>query len=144
MTQHDRQSTLIFIEEKWLTYCSEYEKMSQDAKTAFLYKQGYARFADLLAHLCAWWKMGMNNIERYRSDMDFKAGPVDVDAFNARAVAEAAGLSEQEVIEEFRETLHAFKECVEALTDKDLEDDRVQWQLNIELFGHYEEHRIEK
>lgn len=109
---------------------------------AYLTKQGYARVGDMLAHLIGWWRLGMEQIERYQADPSYQPGPVDVDAFNAAAVAGAKGRSDAELIAEFDAARLEFAARVQALPESTLADARVQRQIEMELFGHYSEHKI--
>ena len=101
-----------------------------------------AASGDILAHLMKWWELGKRNIERYACDPAFTAPPVDVDAYNAAAVRDAAGLSEEELQAAFQSAVAAFIRFVRELPEDALTDERVQRQIGMELFGHYDEHRL--
>jgi beta-glucosidase len=138
----DKTKVLAQLQNNWGQYVKSYQQMDLDSRQAFLSKQGYRRFADLLAHIIKWWKQGMSTIQKFIHDPDYVAPSVDVDAFNARAVAEAAQVMDEDVIDTFEYTRKAWIQFISNLSVADLADQRVQNQLQMELFGHYKEHEI--
>lgn len=142
MTILTRQEVLNVLQEGWGTYIQKYQQLSTQARTAFLVQQGYARFADLLAHIVAWWEVGYQSIARYVSDPEAQPRKYDVDAFNAEAVAKSAGLSEERVIASFEKTRNFLVEFVKALPDSAFENEKVINQLNMEFIGHLSEHAL--
>jgi hypothetical protein len=142
MTLHDRSVIVEQLEVKWSGYPAAFQALDPERQRAVLVRQGYRRFADLLAHLMKWWELGRRNIERYACDPQFTAPPLDVDAFNAAAVQQAAGIGAEEMAAAFKAAVAAFIRFVQELPEDVLGDERVQRQLDMELFGHYEEHRL--
>jgi hypothetical protein len=142
MASNTRQEILRFLQEDWANYVQDFHSLSPQAQSVFLARQGYARFADLLAHLVAWWKAGHRSIEQYITDPASQPIQYDVDDFNARAVAEAAGLEEEQVVEAFEKMRHFWIETVKQLPDDTLEIEKVVQQLEMEFIGHLGEHRI--
>jgi hypothetical protein len=139
-----RQEVLGILQGDWAEYVQRFRCLSAEAQSAFLLEQGYARFADLLAHLVAWWEVGHQAIERYVTDPAAQPGKYDVDAFNADAVVKAAGLHEEDVIASFEKMRNFLVEFVKALPDTAFENEKVVNQLSMELVGHFSEHRISK
>jgi hypothetical protein len=142
MPDPDKKKTLDYLINKWGTYGHAFQGLSADEKETFLKKQGYLRFADLLAHFTAWWEVGMRVIKRRKVDPTYQYPEVDVDAFNAVAVEEAKNTSEEAAVRSFESTRMKFIALVTGLTDNDFENERIAKQLNIELIGHFEEHQI--
>lgn len=138
----DRQTILHYLTDNWGSYVTDYRSMTPQAQQQFLRRQGYRRFADLLSHCIAWWDSGMRVIETYRVDPDYESPPVDVDAFNAAAVAKAQDMSEEQVVRCFEVTRDKFFQLVNRLTDEDFKDAHIIRQLEMELIGHLAEHAI--
>ncbi len=144
MSTIDRKTILRYLINKWGSYVNDYRALSAQDRLDFMNRQGYQHFADLLAHFVAWWELGMRSIDGYRSDPDFKPPAVDVNSFNAAAVAGIRDLSEEQVIRYFEETRERFIDLVNNLSDNDFTDTRITKQLEIELVGHLAEHAIKK
>ena len=142
MTALTRQDVLTILQEDWGTYVQCYRRLSPAAQSAFLLKQGYARFADLLSHIIAWWDVGYHSIEKYLADPGFEPVEYDVDGFNARAVAKTAGLDEETVIESFDKMRGFIIDFVNKLPEAAFENEKVVNQFNMELVGHYRDHSI--
>jgi hypothetical protein len=142
MTTLTRQDVLNILQGDWGTYVQRYRRLSPGAQSAFLVKQGYARFADLLSHIVAWWEVGYKSIEKYFSDPEFQPVEYDVDAFNARAVVKTAGLDEDKVIESFEKMRSFLIDFVKKLPEAAFNNEKVVNQFNIELVGHYQDHNI--
>ena len=63
-----RQSVLDLLAGDWAEYVARFQALPPAAQAAFLQQQGYQRLADLLAHIVAWWEVGMQAIPRYQFD----------------------------------------------------------------------------
>lgn len=142
MTTLTRQEVLKVLQEGWGSYIQSYQRLSEQAQTVFLVQQGYARFADLLAHIIAWWEVGYQSIERYISDPEAQPRKYDVDAFNAEAVAKSAGMDEEQVIASFEKMRNFLIEFLKTLPDAAFENEKVINQLNMEFVGHLSEHTL--
>ena len=125
---------------QWGTFVDCYNSLSADEQQQYLERQGYARLGDLLAHLAAWWQRGMQLILVYRRDPGFQPPNVDVDAFNAEAVASVKNLSDAEIFSHFESRRLQMLELVKSLDEVDLQSERIKSQLAIEVIEHYEEH----
>ncbi len=130
------------LTKQWGTYVERYNALKAEGQRQYLEDQGYARLADLLAHVAAWWQRGMQLIMVYQRDSSFQPPDVDVDAFNAEAVASVRALSEAEVIAHYEGRRLQMLELVKSLTEVDLMSDPIKRQLSMDVVGHYEEHQI--
>ncbi len=130
------------LKKQWGTYVERYNKLSAAEQQQYLARQGYARLADLVAHVAAWWQRGMLLIMVYQRDPGFQPPDVDVDSFNAEAVASVKFLSEAEVISHFDAVRRQMLELVKGLTEVDLQSDAVKRQFGMDVLGHYQEHLI--
>jgi hypothetical protein len=142
MASQRKQDILSVLQEDWADYPVRFYRLSSEAQSALLTQQGYARFADLLAHIVAWWQVGYQAVERYLADPSSQPTHYDVDDFNAKAVAEAARLKEEQVLESFEKMRCFLIEFVEGLPDTAFENEKVSNQLGMELAGHLQEHKI--
>ncbi len=140
MESTDRVTVMEYLEVKWPAYVRDVLALPEAQRSAWLQRQGYSRAADLLAHVAAWWRLGMQVITHHRADADYQHPPMDVDAFNLEAVTRVSEQSEADVLADFntaRETLIAF---VHSLSDAELANPKINRQLYIEVIDHYNEH----
>ncbi len=142
MAHRTRQEVLDILQKDWAEYVQKFRGLPSESQSTFLVKQGYARFADLLSHIVAWWDVGYQSVERYLTEPSFQPRKYDVNAFNAEAVAEAAGRSEDEVVAAFEKMRLFLIDFVKRLPDIAFENEKVVNQLNLEFAGHLNEHRI--
>lgn len=144
MTPLTRQEVLNTLEKDWAEYVQRYRRLSPESQSAFLGKQGYARFADLLSHIVAWWQVGCQSIERYLANPASPSREYDVDAFNAEAVAKTAEQDEDKVVESFENMRRFLVEFVKGLPDTAFENEKVIDQLSMDVVGHLGEHVLSK
>ena len=137
-----RQEVLNILQRDWAEYIRRFRCLSPASQSAFLVKQGYVRFADLLAHIVAWWQVGYRSVERYLADPAAQPKQYDVDTFNAEAVAKVAGLSEEQVVESFEQMRSFLVEFIKGLPDITFENEKVVNQLSMDVVGHLSEHEI--
>jgi hypothetical protein len=138
----NRQNVLDLLNEDWKGYVRSFQRLSPEAQAAFLKNQGYKRLADLLAHIAAWWDVGLENIQNYRRDPSVRQPDVDVDEFNASAVQRVLAFTDAEQVRAFEAARLKFVELVTGLSDADFKDDRILNQIRMELVNHLEDHRI--
>jgi hypothetical protein len=142
MTDNLREQALDALHGDWAGYVERFRRLSPEAQAAFLQQQGYARLGDLLAHVTAWWTDGQRSIRSILSDPNYPPQEYDVDDFNARAVAAAAGLSEEEILQRFEAARLAFIDLVKGLDEGAFQNERMKRRLHIEVIGHYKEHEF--
>ena len=138
-----RQGVLDLLERDWAHYVDRYQHLPAAGQALFLEKQGYKRLADLLAHIVAWWEVGLQNIRSYQSDPTARQPEIDVDSFNAQAVQAVRGVTDAEEIQVFETTRKKFAGLVQELSEADFQDERVLDQIRWELVNHLEDHRIQ-
>jgi hypothetical protein len=137
-----REQLLHTLQHGWGTYVERLRRLSPEAQAALLAKQGYARLADLLAHVVAWWSEGKPAIEKMLADPNFNSPDYDVDTFNAQAVERARDLDEPTVIESFERMRQAWLGLVAHLPDDAFQNKKIADRLHIEIIGHLQEHEI--
>jgi hypothetical protein len=138
-----RRGVLDLLKGDWAEYVDRFQHLPAAGQAAFLEKQGYKRLADLLAHIVAWWEVGLQNIRRYQSDPTARQPDIDVDAFNAKAVQAVRAVTDAEEIRVFEDARRKFIELVQELSEHDFQDERVLDQVQWELVNHLEDHRIQ-
>jgi hypothetical protein len=92
-----REQVMDALEQGWGTYVARFRQLTPEAQARSLARQGYARLADVLAHVLAWWNEALPAVEALQTDPGFASPDYDVDAFNAQAVQRCAALSEAAV-----------------------------------------------
>ena len=126
----------------WGHYVDEFYRLPTDRQAAFLLRQGYPLFGDLLAHVAGWWQEGIRVVEGVRADEGFVYAEPDTDEFNARVVDRARGQSEAELIQQFEETRQRMVQSIEQSPAEVLTHPLVQEWLIADIVEHYEEHRL--
>ena len=142
MAELTREQIVGTLRDGWGTYVERFERLSPEARAACLAQQGYARLADLLAHVIAWWEEGLQAIPALLDDPNFSSPDHDMDAFNAHAVERFRGLDERAVILTFEAARRAWLDLVARLPDDALRNKRIAGRLDIEIIGHLAEHVI--
>jgi hypothetical protein len=137
-----RQSVLDLLTGDWADYIGRFQVLPPAAQAAFLKQQGYQRLADLLAHIVAWWEVGMQTIPRFQADPAARSLEIDVDSFNAQAVEQVQALTDAEEIQVFEAARRKFIDLTSQLSEDDFKDERILTQYKWELVNHLEDHRI--
>ncbi len=137
-----RELVLKTLQEGWGMYVGRFRKLSPEGQAAFLAQQGYARLADLLAHVIGWWREGQHAVTLRLIQPDYAAPDYAVDDFNARAVAAFAHADEAAVIRTYEETRQAWVALVNRLPAEAFENPQQAQRLEIEVIGHLAEHAL--
>ncbi len=137
-----RKQLLESLHTDWGTYLDRFQRLSPEAQAAYLQQQGYARLADLLAHVIAWWREGLQAVPIMLADPDYTAPEHDVDQFNAQAVEKLRDLQESAVAAIFENLRQQWLELVGGLPDEAFQNRQITDRLHIELIGHFEEHNL--
>ena len=138
-----RQNVLDLLAGDWADYVPRIQALPPATRAAFLEQQGYKRLTDLLAHIVAWWEVGLQAIPRYHSDPTARLAEIDVDSFNARAVEQVRAVSESDEIRVFEDVRRKFVDVVKQLSDDDFKDERILTQIKWELVNHLADHLIQ-
>ncbi|MBL8095506.1 MAG: hypothetical protein JNL73_15145 [Anaerolineales bacterium] len=137
-----RERILETLENRWGNYLATYDELPQQLQVAFLNRQGYRRFADLLAHIIAWWRDALFAVDALLVDPDFEPPNREVDGFNAAAVAEFRDQDEHTVRQTFERTRRALVDLVTRLSPEAFQTEEIVARLNIEIVGHLTEHSL--
>lgn len=142
MDEITRQQLLDCLQQNWGKIVADFQHLPSESQSAYLKKQGYTHLADLLAHVIAWWIEGKRTIENIEADPDFNAPEYDVDAFNARVVAEYRLLEEVATIQSFEYMRQAYVDFVTNLPETAFENPKIVKQLYIEVVEHWQDHQL--
>lgn len=142
MTAITRTEILDTLTNGWGTYVARYRTLPPGEQQAWLAAQGYARFADLLAHVTAWWIDGQHVAISLVADPDFPLRNYDVDAFNAEAVARYAAVDEDAMIAAFERHRAQWVVLVAGLSDAALAEPKITDSIRIEIADHLAEHAL--
>jgi hypothetical protein len=132
--------TLDMLQREWAECVPRFNALTAEQQTAFLEKEGYARFRDLAAHVIAGWQEGIRVLQS-SSDEDVY-GSQDGDAFNASAVERFGKLEEPEVFAEYENSRTTLMRLVETLPDEIYSKHNVQEWLRADVLAHYFEHAV--
>lgn len=128
------------LQREWGDYIPGFAALAAEEQAAFLQKQGFNRFQDLLAHILAWWERGLAVLQAGST-----ADPLDVDdvdAFNAQAVSRLGDLPESQVAGRFDETRLMLASLVDMLPADILARPNIQDWLRSDALDHYYEHAL--
>ncbi len=142
MEKITRQQFLDRLQNSWQPLVARFYSLDPQEQAAYLEKQGYAAFPDLLAHVIAWWQDGAAAIARLRTDPSLPLGDYDVDEFNARAVEKFKPLSREEVIRAYETQRQGMVELVNSLSEAELNYPNVNLRLYYEIMMHWMEHEL--
>ncbi len=142
MASVSRKELLDALDKEWGTYVERYRAKTDEGKKRFVKKQGYSRFADILAHFIAWWEEGIKALEQMPIDPAYQSPDFGVDEFNAQAVNRFSGSGEEEIIKTFEGLRQSMARLVAGLPDSAFHEKRIADRLHIEIIGHMEEHKF--
>jgi hypothetical protein len=132
--------TIDMLGREWGDYLGRFRALTPEKQSAFLKKQGFARFRDLAAHIIAWWEHGISAVESsVRADPGEEP---DVDAFNAKAVDKFAPRLEAEVFAEYEKTRLTLISLVSSLPDEVFSKQDIQTWIKADVLEHYYEHPL--
>jgi hypothetical protein len=136
----DRKELMQCLTLEWEDFITRIEQLSEPEQREYLARQGYPSFKSLLAHLIAWWRVGIEVIHHHLSDPSYTHPPMDVDAFNNAIIASVEGIPSAEVLADFQTARRQMLDLISSLSDTDLANPKINLQLLIEVVEHLHEH----
>ena len=134
--------TLDMLQREWAAYPDQFRRLPEEEQKAFMAKQGFPRFRDLVAHNIGGWEDGLQLIDATSKDPAYRAPEKDNDVFNAELVALFGALDEAAVWKKYESTRQALIELVINLPDETYEHKEVQAWLKSDVIEHYFDHAL--
>ena len=99
---------LDYLNIEWPAYVPVIKSASPERQAEFLQEQGYARLADLIAHITVWWEEAYGIMLATLEGREVERRKYDFDVFNAASVARFKDSSEEQVLAFFEEQHRKF------------------------------------
>jgi hypothetical protein len=132
--------TVDTLENEWTSYIPNFNKLED--KDAFLKKQGFENFHDILAHVIGWWEEGEEIINNILKDPAYKPPSHDADAFNIELVAKYKNTSDADIERLFEEKRQAFLKLTNQLPESAFLNSDIEGWLAADVVEHFDEHAI--
>jgi hypothetical protein len=142
MAQISLHQVLQTLEQGWGEYVSQFRNLSPAAQAAFLQKQGFDNFHDLLGHIIGWWEEGLWIMTGILDDPGFAWEERDTDVFNRELVAKYRNWKETDLLLHFENIREAMIDLVAELSEDALENKAIHDVLEADVIEHLEDHRI--
>jgi hypothetical protein len=126
----------------WGVYVSQFNALSPDAQAAFLQKEGFETFHDLLAHIIGWWEEGLWVMTGILEDPSFTWEERDTDSFNQELVEKYRSWSDADLLLHYENVREAMLDLVAELPENALDNDDIRDWLYADVIDHLEDHKI--
>jgi hypothetical protein len=126
----------------WKGYPAKIDGLPSVEKLAFLERQGYKSTHALLSHIVGWWEEAFAIIDDVLAGREHPSRKYDFAVFNAASIARYEKWSEADLLSHYEAMRQKFVALVEALTDEQLQIERVGSWLYAVIEDHAEEHAI--
>ena len=130
------------LQREWGDCLERFQALPEEKQKAFLEKQGFARFRDLVAHVIVWWEDGLTAIDAITKDLAYRHPEKDTDTYNAEAVRVFGELDEVDVWKKFESTRQSLMELAINLPEEIFNHKDVQEWLRADVIEHYYEHAL--
>jgi len=132
------------LEEGWGQYVKQFNALSSDDRAAFLEKEGFASFHDLLGHIIGWWEEGLWIITGILDDPGFTWEERDVDAFNQELIEKFRLWREADLLLHYENVREAMLNLVAELPESALTNVDIRDWLEADVIEHLEDHKISR
>ncbi len=132
--------TMDTLENEWSEYIERFEKLED--KEAFLKKQGFENFHDILAHVIGWWEEGDHIVTRIMKDPDFNVSSHDADAFNIELVEKYKNTSDADLQKLFESKRRSFLKLTKELPEEAFVNKDIEGWLAADVVEHFDEHPL--
>lgn len=130
------------LEGGWGVYVEQFNALSLEAQTAFLQKEGFETFHDLLAHIIGWWEEGLWVITGILENPGFTWAERDTDAFNRELIEKYRAWSKEYLLLHYENVREAMLNLVAELPENALYNTDIRDWLHADVIEHLEDHRI--
>ena len=142
MTQFTLREVIHVLEGGWGVYVGQFNALSPEAQAAFLQKEGFETFHDLLAHIIGWWEEGLWVITGILDDPSFTWQERETDAFNRELVEKFRSWSDEDLLLHYENVREAMLHLVADLPENALDNKDIHGWLYADVIEHLEDHRI--
>jgi hypothetical protein len=142
MARFTLREVIHVLEGGWGVYVRQFDALSREAQAAFLQKEGFETFHDLLAHVIGWWEEGLWIITGILEDPSFTWEERDVDAYNRELVEKFRSWSEEDLLQHYENVREAMLNLVADLPEDALTNKDIYYWLKEDVIEHLEDHRI--
>ncbi len=137
-----KQRALDYVEIEWGTYVNRFRSLPPEEQDKRVRETGYESLRDMLAHILAWWKEGMEIILAIAQERPLERKKYDLDAFNAEAVAKYKSWNEDEFMAHFEDTRQKMAVDLQSVNEVAFENRRVRNWARAIIIEHAREHLV--
>ena len=142
MAEFTLRDVMRVLEEGWGEYIEQFNALSTEAQAAFLKKEEFETFHDLLAHIIGWWEEGLWIITGILDDPSFTWEEHDTDAFNRELVEKYRSWSQEDLLLHYENVRKAMHDLAADLPEGALANEDIHEWLYADVIEHLEDHRI--
>lgn len=133
---------LDMLENDWMTYIPDFQRLEPEKQKEFISKQGFQNFHDLLAHIVGWWQEGARIINGILDNPSFTWQDPEVDSFNVELTRMYATWSDDDLFRHYETVRLALIDLVRRLPEDALLNEDIEGWLADDVVRHYDEHPI--
>lgn len=130
------------LQEGWATYVEQFNALAPEAQAAFLKKEEFESFHDLLAHIVGWWEKGLWVITGIIDNPNFTWEEPETDAFNRELVEKYRSWSEDNLLIHYENVRKAMLDLAADLPENALMNKDIRGWLYADVIEHLEDHRM--
>ena len=142
MAEYTLKDVMQVLDKGWGKYVGQFEALSPDSQAAFLNKESFDTFHDLLAHIIGWWEEGLRVITGILDNPGFAWKERDTDAFNRELVEKYRSWSNADLLLHYENVREAMLHLVADLPEDALTNDDIRDWLYSDVIEHLEDHKI--
>jgi hypothetical protein len=133
---------LDMLENDWVSYIDDFQRLEPEKQNEFLSKQGFDTFHDLLAHIVGWWEEGARVINGILNSPSFTWQDHDVDSFNRELTQKFSSWSQDDLFKNYESLRLALIDLMKRLPEDAFFNQDIEGWLADDVVHHYDEHAI--
>lgn len=133
---------LDMLENDWISYLDDFQRLEPGKQNEFLSKQGFDTFHDLLAHIIGWWEEGARIINGILDSPSFTWQDHDVDSFNRELTQKFSAWSDDDLFKHYESLRLALIDLVKRLPKDAFFNKDIESWLVDDVVHHYDEHAV--
>jgi len=130
------------LENEWVTYIEDFNRLDEEKKKEFLSKQGFETFHDLVAHVIGWWEEGARIITGILDSPGFTWTDPETDKFNIELTKKFSSWSDEDLFKHYEVVRSALLDLTADLPDDAFLNKDIEGWLAADVVGHYDGHPI--